>query len=260
MKKFLSLILSLILTLTLCVSLASCTRKAGEPSKGLSYALNEAGDAYTVVSIGKCKDKDVLIPTEYKGLPVTAIGEYAFKGSAVEKITVTENIVYIEGNAFEKCASLKYNVHETVSYIGTETNPYYALVVASQNSKESFSIHKDTKVIASYALYDCSIKELSLPEGITHIGAGAFGSCGAMENITLPDTLTYIGAEAFGNCASLKSIELPASLSFIGDSAFMYCMKLKEISFDGTAEQWNKVSSDGWNRYFNDEISIACKK
>ena len=237
MKKFLSLILSLILTLTLCVSLASCTRKAGEPSKGLSYALNEAGDAYTVVSIGKCKDKDVLIPAEYKGLPVTAIGEYAFKGSAVEKITVTENIVYIEGNAFEKCASLKYNVHETVSYIGTETNPYYALIVASQNSKESFSIHKDTRVIASYALYDCSIKELSLPEGITHIGA-----------------------EAFGNCASLKSIELPASLSFIGDSAFMYCMKLKEISFDGTAEQWNKVSSDGWNRYFNDEISIACKK
>lgn len=259
MKKAISIILSCAMMLALCACLVSCERKEGEPSKRLVYTLNETKDAYTVTGIGKCRDKDVLIPAEYKGLPVTAIGGYAFKGSNVKSVTVTENIVYIDGSAFEKCESLKYNTHEGLSYIGTEENPYYALILAPQNSKETFLLHDDVKIIADYALYDCSIKELTLPNGITHIGNGAFGSCGAMASITLPQSLVHIGKEAFGNCASLKSIELPSSLKFLGNSAFMYCMQLKEIIFDGTAEAWADVASDGWNRYFDEEIFITFK-
>lgn len=257
MKKIISIVLSLCVALTLFASLTSCTES--EASSGLVYELNEAGDAYTVTSIGKCKDAHVVLPAEYKGLPVTAIGEYAFKGSDISKITVTENIVSIADNAFEKCTYLIYNTYETLSYIGTDKNPYYALIVASKNSKETFSMHKNTKIITDYAFYDCSIKSLAIPDGVTHIGKGAFGSCGALELLSLPESITHISAEAFSNCSSLTSITLPNSLTYIGDSAFMYCMKLNEINFNGTKEEWNKVSSESWNRYFGDKVGITFK-
>ena len=256
MKKLISSLLALAIALLSCAMLASCGG-SDEASTGLTYELNEAGDAYTVVSIGRCRDAKVILPAEYKGLPVTAIGEYAFKGSNITKITITENITSIAGNAFEKCSLLIYNTYETLSYIGTDKNPYFALISAPQNSKETFSTHKNTTIIADYALYDCSIKSLAIPNGVTHIGEGAFGSCGALELISLPESTTHISAEAFANCSSLKSITLPKNLVYLGDSAFMYCMKLKEIIFDGTKEEWNNVSSSGWNKYFDDEISIT---
>ncbi len=243
-------IFALVAALLICALLSSCARKPGEESRGLAFELNESGTAYTVTGIGKCKDKDVLIPKEYKGLPVTAIGEYAFRGTSVVKITVTENVLFIAHNAFEDCAALAYNTHETVNYIGTEQNPYYALVFAPENSKESFALHSDTKIIADYAFGDCSIKNITVPNGVTHIGANAFYSCGALTEVSLPETLTHIGAEAFGNCGSLKEISLPKSLGFIGDSVFLYCMKIEKIAFGGTRTQWEAVEKDGWDNYF----------
>ncbi|MBQ8403351.1 MAG: leucine-rich repeat domain-containing protein [Clostridia bacterium] len=248
----------LVAALLVCTLFTSCTRKAGEESKGLAFTLNESGTAYTVTGIGKCKDKDVLIPKEYKDLPVTAIGEYAFRGTDIVKMTVTENVVSIAHNAFEDCAALVYNTYETVNYVGTEQNPYYAAVFAPENSKESFVLHADTKIIADYAFGDCSIKNISVPKGVTHIGANAFYSCGALTEITLPETLTHIGAEAFGNCGSLKEITLPKSLSFMGDSVFLYCMKVEKITFGGTRAEWNAVSKDGWDSYFGADYEFVC--
>jgi hypothetical protein len=243
-------IIALALLVLLCVALCSCERKPGVESSGLAFELNESGTAYTVIGMGKCRDKDVLIPKEYKGLPVTAIGEYAFRNESVAKITVTENIVSIAHNAFDGCVSLIYNTYETVKYMGTEENPYYAAIFVSENSKESYKLHKDTKILADYAFGDCSIKSITLPEGLTHIGANAFYSCGALTDIVLPKTLTHIGAEAFGNCGSLKEITLPKSLCFMGESVFLYCMKVEKITFGGTEAQWNAVSKDGWDFYF----------
>ena len=251
-------IIAIALLVCLCTALCACQRQPGEESRGLALELNESGTAYTVIGMGKCKDKDVLIPKEYNGLPITAIGEYAFRNEAVEKITVTENIVSIAYNAFDGCAALSYNTYETVNYMGTEENPYYALILAPENSKESFKVHKDTKIIADYAFGDCSIKSITLPSGLTHIGANAFYSCGALAETVLPETLTHIGAEAFGNCGSLKEITLPKSLCFMGESVFLYCMKVEKITFGGTEAQWNAVSKEGWDSYFGADYEFSC--
>ena len=252
-------IFALAVLVLLCTVLCACERKPGEESRGLAFELNESGTGYTVTGIGKCKDKDVLIPKEYKGLPVTAIGEYAFRKTPVVKITVTENVVSIASNAFEGCGLLSYNVHETLNYIGTEQNPYYALVSAPENSKDSFSLHADTKIIADYAFGDCSVKNITVPNGVTHIGANAFYSCGAMTEVVLPETFTHIGAEAFGNCGNLKEIALPKKLAFLGDSVFLYCMKIEKITFGGTEAEWNDVSKDGWDSYFGANYEFVCK-
>ena len=50
-------------------------------SYGLEYSLNSDGKGYTVVGIGDCIDKDLIIPSTHEGLPVNAIGENAFNGN-----------------------------------------------------------------------------------------------------------------------------------------------------------------------------------
>lgn len=250
-------IIALIMALITCLSLVSCKRKEGEESRGLEMTLSESGTYYIVTGIGKCKDYDVLLPKEYKGLPVSAVGERAFKNTEITRITLTENIFYIAENAFDGCEKIAYNELNGIYYLGTEKNPTYALFCINENSDDTFNIHKNTKILADCALYDCDVTSLSLPEGVTHIGKNALYSCGELESITLPETLIYIGDEAFGNCGALAEITLPKNLSHIGASAFMYCSKLKNLSFNGTEEEWKSVSSEGWNKYFDTaEISF----
>lgn len=249
---------ALMLALIACLSLVSCKRHEGEASRGLEMTLSENGAYYVVTGIGKCRDYDVLLPREHKGLPVAAIGERAFKGTAITRITLTENVLYIAENAFEGCEKLAYNELYGIHYIGTEQNPTYALVSINKNSDDTFKIHEKTKIVADCALYDCDITSLVLPEGVTHIGKNALYSCGELESIVLPETLVYIGDEAFGNCGRLTEINLPKSLTHLGSSAFMYCSKLAKVTFAGTEAEWQSVRSEGWNKYFSGaEISFA---
>ena len=66
-------------------------------SEGLEYELNADNNGYKLMGIGSCQDKDLVIPAEYNGLPVTEIywnytsGDYAFENNttiedAAEKI------------------------------------------------------------------------------------------------------------------------------------------------------------------------------
>jgi hypothetical protein len=246
-------IIALVLAVVTCLSLVSCKRRAGEASRGLEMTLSESGTYYIVTGIGSCDDYDVLLPETHKGLPVAAIGERAFNGTEITRITLTENVLFIADNAFESCPKIAYNELGGLYYFGTEKNPAYALIKASKDSKTTVTIHKDTKILADSSLYDLEITALVLPLGITHIGKNALYSCSELESITLPNGLCYIGAEAFGNCGKLTEINLPINVSYIGDSAFMYCAKLAKINFAGTEKQWNAMEKvPRWDNYFDD--------
>ena len=73
--------------------------------------------------------------------------------------------------------------------------------------------------------YTNTVKEIYLPNTVTHIGAGAFSSLNSLETLNLPDTVTYIGQNAFTNYRGDGDMkvainELPSSLETIGFSAF----------------------------------------
>ena len=245
--------LALVLAFAMCLSLVSCKRREGEASRGLKMTLSESGTYYIVTGMGSCRDYDVLLPAEHKGLPVAAIGERAFKGTEITRITLTENVLFIADNAFENCAKVAYNELDGLYYFGTEKNPAYALIKASKDSKTTFTLHKDTKILADSALYDLEITSLVLPEGVTHIGKSALYGCFELESVALPENLCYIGAEAFGGCGTLEEINLPKSVSYIGDSAFMYCEKLTKINFAGTEAEWTAIEkAPRWDNYFED--------
>ena len=79
--------------------------------------------------------------------------------------------------------------------------------------------------IGSQSFYEYYTTEytvvISVPEGVTCIGDGAFSWSGLTE-ISLPSTLREIKRDAFGNCFGLNAIDLPIGLVSIGSSAFLY--------------------------------------
>ena len=76
--------------------------------------------------------------------------------------------------------------------------------------------------------YCSSLTEVSVPEGVTTIGA-AFIRCENLEKITLPDSLTSIADSTFTECSRLKEINLPQNLTYLG-GAFFGCTSLEEIT------------------------------
>ena len=64
------------------------------------------------------------------------------------------------------------------------------------------------------------ITRLVVEEGVTTVGAGAFGNMPSLESVELPSTLTALGARAFNNDTALKKVEIPNGIVSIGDSTF----------------------------------------
>lgn len=79
---------------------------------------------------------------------------------------------------------------------------------------------------APWAEKSSSITSVSIQQGVTGIGSGAFCLCTALSTVTLPDGLKRIGNGAFGGCKSLTKLAIPSSVETIGNGAFSYCTRL----------------------------------
>ena len=150
---------------------------ASDGTQGLSMSLNEDNESYTVTGMGTATDADLVIPSTYKGKPVTKIKMMAFYDNAkITSITISENIKSIEQNAFAHCENIK-----TVYWNATECT-------SCTNS----------------IFYNCiRLTDAVIKDGVTTIPHNAFDSCRALENITIPNSVTYVG-NAFSGCNDLK--------------------------------------------------------
>ena len=79
--------------------------------------------------------------------------------------------------------------------------------------------------IGDRAFSVCSLRCITIPEGVTSIGEDAFYDCALLTAIIIPDNsqLTSIGDRAFSVCLSLTAINIPAGVTSIGDEAFYGC-------------------------------------
>ena len=78
-----------------------------------------------------------------------------------------------------------------------------------------------------------AVTAVSLPNGMTHIGATAFADCSNLTSITIPSTVTSIGEEAFA-WSGLERITLPESVQDIAEMAFVKCGKMTNFVWRGT--------------------------
>lgn len=85
---------------------------------------------------------------------------------------------------------------------------------------------------------------VSIPDGVTSIGGGAFSDCTSMTDVIIPNSVTSIGEHAFQRCSSLTKVIIPASVTNIEKGALTDgCYGLTEIQVNSKNKTY--VSIDG---------------
>ena len=191
---------------------------------------------------------------------VTSIGNDAFYDcSSLTSVTIPDSVSTIGNSAFFNCTSLTgVSIPDSVTSIGSSAFSYSGLIsVTIPNSVisidvsaflscislTSVSIPDSVTSIGGSAFFDCrSLTSVTIPGGVTSIDTGLFDSCTSLTSVTILEGVTSIGSYSFVGCTSLTSVSIPDSVTSIGEWAFSGCSKLTDVYFDGTEEQWKKIS------------------
>ena len=91
--------------------------------------------------------------------------------------------------------------------------------------------------IGSYAFCYCSVKSITLPFGLKHIGSSAFSNCPNIQQINIPDSVEHIDPYAFSFCKGLHTVQLPSSLTLISEELFAECDNLRNLSIPDTVTE-----------------------
>ena len=160
---------------------------------GFEYAVSD-GEATVIRYVGG--ETDVTVPETLGGVPVTAIGGFAFTYAepAVKSVALPGSVTRLYNRAFYKCTALESVLIPGVDGIGDCTFCFCS-----------------------------SLRSVDIPEGVERIGTRAFFRCTALETVRLPDTLTTVDNYAFKGCSAISSLELPSTLRRIGFAAFYGC-------------------------------------
>ena len=181
---------------------------------------------------------DLVIPET-----VTGIKEYAFAGSVVRSVSVSENVTAIGFGAFQGCGNLQ---SISIPFVGESKiatgNTHFGYIFGAQwSSYNSIYVPETLKTVSvtgnaigSYAFHGClSVTTVGLSEQLQEIGEYAFSESGII-SIYIP--AGRIGVCAFYNCINLQSVELGASVQSVRSEAFSGCASLSEVSIRGESQ------------------------
>ena len=187
-----------------------------------------------------------LATVNFNGLPVSYIGDYAFKNTSLTDLTLygtptlgnnifdgvagTVNITFNSGNGYTKesngaiyrgttlvLAPTTIDSSFTIKADTTEIAPY--AFSSSKFDVETITIPNTVEIIGEGAFYGANITSITIPANVSYIPAYAFAQS-ALESITIPSTVKEIGANAFENCRSLATLTINNGVELIGSYAF----------------------------------------
>lgn len=214
--------------------------------------------------------KEVSLPST-----VTVITEGAFKNcDALTEIVIPDTVTKIESYAFYACDGVKkISIGKGVTSLGRESfagcvnveEIYYnpvnceaVLITEDANGKKNYNIRhafyavgtkansctltigKDVEYVSMYMFYDTPLNAFDDECGLTAIVFEKGSVC------------KKIGDEAFKAENFVEQIILPNSLEKIGRFAFAGCEELV-VFFEGTAKQFEFITSNGWNKKYEED-------
>ena len=172
-------------------------------------------------------DSVLIIPNAINGLPVTAIGDFAFQyRTGLTSVAVPDSVTTIGAVAFLECTGLT-----------------------------SVTIPNSVTSIGERAFQYCDgLTSVTIPNSVTTIGGGAFYGCTKLTSVTIGNRVTTItgriGKRGFGtfeNCTSLTRVSIPSSVTTIEGYAFSGCTNFGSVYFQGNAPSGSSLVFSGAN-------------
>lgn len=239
-------------------------------SQGLSYVLSKDESYYVVTGMGTCTDEALVIPAEYKGLPVKEIRYDAFTGKAITSLVVSDGVEKIGEGAFKACRKLLWvnigdsveqidqNAFQDCNYLLCAKLPkslktmgkmvfFYTYRLVEIYNESSFNIYsgKDDSGARSYCLTEH--KSLIEPSGLDIAENGCItftkgadkyfvGYLGEETTLNVPEGVTRIKNYAFYNNVNLVSVDIPSSVTHIETRAFSKCNSLEALTIPAAVE------------------------
>ncbi len=138
-------------------------------SEGLELTRNDNG--YTVIGIGTCTDVDIVLPEEYEGLPVTAVGDRAFQyNNDIHSVYIPGNIKTVGDSAFNWCQNLEeVTVADGVVILGKST-------FGQCKKLRNVVLPDSVTMLNDYCFEGCGMDTITLGSGLKALGYGALWS------------------------------------------------------------------------------------
>ena len=230
--------------------------------QGLTYTLNAADHTATVANYDNSAPGGVIdIPDTVKkdniDYTVTAIGYSAFGSLStpinVSSVFIPATVLSIGDSAFIYCDALTtVTFAENSQLKSIERAAFWGSEHVHPRFKE-IKIPDSVETIGNGAFYECrDLERIALPSALQTLSSVTFYNCTALSEVTFPASLKTIESSAFSGCRNLSKVKLPASLKAIQSSVFHRCSDLKTVSYDGSLEQWSRITAD------NDVLGYSC--
>lgn len=155
---------------------------------------------------------------------------------SLSNITLPDSLICIGEDAFMSCKALKHITLPANCFSSVSTGSG----IFSRSGLETVEFAEGVPYIPRSAFYNTNLKEVVIPDSVTHISEGAFQNCEKLEKITLSKAITSIEGFAFEN-TNLKEVVIPGSIKYIFTRAFADCSSLTSITYNGTEAEWNAV-------------------
>ena len=168
---------------------------------------------------------------------VLTIGEFSFYGCNFSSIVIPNSVTSIGSHAFRSCGALT-SITIPSSVTSISENPFFycpalaSITVEAGNTVYSSPEGSNAIIKTEEHKLVSGCKNTVIPEGVTTIGASAFGGCSSLTEIHIPGSVTLIDAWAFMDCSGLIAVTIPSSVSFIGNVAFNGCTGLSSITVE----------------------------
>lgn len=143
------------------------------------------------------------------------LGEYVFADCvSLEMVKFGPNITAVPTGAFAGCenlSSLQFGEKSSLSSVGNSA--FASTALRSFNFSSLYEI-------GEWAFASVQLQEISLPASLTCLQEGSFFYSKAFTRVSVPEGVSEIGAYVFNGCSAIERVTLPSTLTFLGSQAF----------------------------------------